>query len=107
MADTPRSKIGRYSDFTFRSNLSYLVSRLVRCTRVSGQQRQQGSTKMMKKTGLKKTGLVALMGLSFATAPLSAIAQEMKKEVGTGEGQVDIVAWQNRRYIGRNGGPDE
>jgi putative spermidine/putrescine transport system substrate-binding protein len=53
---------------------------------------------------MKKASLVALMALSFATAPLLATAQEMKKEVGAGEGQLDIVAWPG--YI-ENGSTDK
>jgi putative spermidine/putrescine transport system substrate-binding protein len=40
---------------------------------------------------LAKRTAASLAALSFAIAPLSA--QEMKKEVGPGEGQLDIVAW--------------
>src|SRR5215210_8194792 len=35
--------------------------------------------------------VVALM--AAASIPASALAQDMKKEIGAGEGQVDIVAW--------------
>ncbi len=54
---------------------------------------------------MKKLSLVALIAAAnLAAAPLAATAQEMKKEVGAGEGQVDIVAWPG--YI-ENGSTDK
>jgi putative spermidine/putrescine transport system substrate-binding protein len=54
---------------------------------------------------MKKLRLVALIAAAnIAVAPFAATAQEMKKEVGTGEGQVDIVAWPG--YI-ENGSTDK
>ena len=84
--------------------------------------------KTLKHTVLALLAVSAMGGL--------ALAQEAKKEVGKGEGQVNIVAWagyiesgatdkafdwvtefengdqlqgkcENRRHLGRNGGPHE
>ncbi len=54
---------------------------------------------------MKKYSLVALIAAAnLAGAPLAATAQDMKKEVGAGEGQVDIIAWPG--YI-ENGATDK
>jgi putative spermidine/putrescine transport system substrate-binding protein len=42
---------------------------------------------------MKKKIASLLASVAIVATPVSAVAQEMKKEVGAGEGQVNIVAW--------------
>jgi putative spermidine/putrescine transport system substrate-binding protein len=42
---------------------------------------------------MKKKIAALLASVAMLAAPVAAIAQEMKKELGAGEGQVNIIAW--------------